>query len=185
MAIRSLWLQNVAYPARFDRQLIAEAFGSRQMVLRGLVVTQHATGDNTVDISTGAATVIGDDVANQGLYLLVNEDPVSGFAMPALPGSNSRYDMISLRVNDPQAGGPVGDNGTFVVTQGAVAVTPVAPTPPTSAIPLYLVKRTAGDPAILSSMITDIAARGLWPYTISTSGPPAILPDNYLWVQVS
>lgn len=180
-----LWMQNGSYPARFDRLLIQRAFGDRELVLSGLVVTQNGAGDVSVNVALGSATVIGDDQTDQGMYL-VWMDANQNVPMPAVPGATKRIDLLSLRINDPQAGGPVGNNATWVITQGAVSASPVAPATPTSAIPIAQVLRTAGDAAILTAQITDVAARaGGWPYQISTAAVPAKLPPNYLYVKVA
>lgn len=179
-----MWLQNGSYPARYDRIVIQKAFGDRELVLSGLTVAQHGAGDLTVDVAIGAATVQGDDQTNQGMYV-VFVDTVQNLAMPAAPGANKRIDLISLRVNDPQAGGPAGDNATLVVTQGSVSASPVAPATPTSAIPLVQVLRTAGDAAVLTAQFTDVAQRGVWPYTVSTASVPAKLPANYVYFKVA
>lgn len=184
MANLTLWLQNGSYPARYDRQFIQHAFGSREMAFNGLQVSQNGAGDVSVNIAIGAAVIQGDDQANQGMYLVVH-DAISNVPMPAVPGSNKRIDEIALKVNDPQAGGSVGDNATWVVTQGTVAANPVAPTTPQSAIAVAHVLRTAGDAAILTAQITDLLARGNWPYEVSLAAVPAKLPPNYLYAQVS
>lgn len=179
-----LWLQNGSYPARYDRQFIERAFGRREMAFDGFTVTQHGAGDVSVDVSLGAGTVLGDDQAGQGMYLVVM-DATANVSFPAVPGSNKRIDRLSLKVNDPQAGGSVGDNATWVVTQGSVSATPVAPTTPDSALAVADVLRTAGDSAILTVQLTDLLARGVWPYIVSLSAVPAKLPPNYLYVQVA
>ncbi len=188
MAINGLWMQNGIYPARHDRQFIRRAFGHREIVFEGLVVSQNGAGNVSVNISVGGATIQGDDQSDQGMYLPWS-DTIVNLTMPAVPGSNKRIDLVSLRVNDPNAGGPVGDNFTFVVTQGSVSATPVAPTAPTSAIVLAQVLRTAGDAAVLTSQITDVAPRipsgSTWPYAISTSAVPAKLPPGFLFIKVA
>ncbi len=179
-----LWMQNGEYPAQYDRQLVQRAFGGREMVFDGLGVTQNGAGAVSVVVSAGSCVVQGDDEDDQGMYLIVNDDPMT-LSMPAVPGSNKRIDLISVRINDPQAGGPAGDNASLVVTQGTISATPAAPATPTSAIPIARVLRTAGDAAILTAQITDVAARGLWPYTVATAAVPAQLPPNYLYVRVN
>lgn len=180
-----LWMQNGTYPARFDRLLIQRAFGDHEIVFTGLVITQNGAGDVSVNASLGSATIMGDDQTDQGMYL-VWMDANQNVPMPAVPGSNKRIDIVSLRINDPQAGGPVGNNATWVITQGTASATPVAPTVPTSAIPIAQVLRTAGDAAVLTSQLTDVAARaGGWPYQISTGAVPAKMPGNFLYVKVA
>lgn len=177
-------MQNNTYPARYDRRLIEKAFGGREIVLDGLVVSQNGAGNVSVNISAGSAVIQGDDQTDQGMYLAIN-DAVFNLAMPAVPGSNKRIDRISFRVNDPQAGGPAGNSYSFVVTQGTVSATPVAPSTPTSAIRLVDVLRTAGDAAVLTAQLTDVASRGVYPYTVGTAAAPAVLPQNYLYVRVA
>jgi hypothetical protein len=187
MAINGLWMQNGIYPARHDRQFIRRSFGNREIVFDGLVVSQNGAGNVSVNISAGSATIQGDDQTDQGMYLPWN-DATANLVMPAVPGSNKRIDLVSLRVNDPNAGGPAGDNFTFVVTQGAVNANPVAPTAPTSAIVLAQVLCTAGDAAVLAAQITDVAPRipsgSTWPYAVSTGAVPAALPPNFLFIKV-
>jgi hypothetical protein len=84
-----------------------------------------------------------------------------------------------------QAGGAAGDNAVLAVVQGTSSATPVAPTVPASAIVLAQVLRTAGDAAVLTSMITDVGVRGAWPYTVSTAAVPSSLPPNHLYVRVA
>lgn len=181
------WMQNGTYPARYDRHVIQRAFGFREMVFDGLTVEQSAVPAASVLIRLGSCVINGDDMAGftQGAYIVVVDADVTGFAMPAVPGANKRIDLISLRVNDPQAGGPAGNNATFVVTQGVVSATPVAPANPTSAIALVTVLRTAGDASILNAQITDVAGRGVWPYTVGTAAVPSKLPPNYAYIRVA
>lgn len=179
-----LWMQNPDYPARYDRQLIARCFGSRELVFDGLVVSQNGGGDVSVNVSAGAVLVQGDDQVNQGMYLVVI-DAVENVAMPAVPGADKRIDLVVVQVNDPQAGGAAGDDATLDVVQGTPAANPSPPATPDSAYVLAQVLRTAGDTAVLTAQITDVAARGVWPYTVSTSAVPASLPPNYLYVRVS
>lgn len=180
-----LWMQNGTYPARFDRQLIKRTFGDREIVFDGLVIAPTSpTPNGNVSISVGSCTVQGDDQTDQGMYLVVNDAAIAQ-TMPAVPGSTKRIDLISLAINDPQAGGRTGNNATIIVTQGTVSGTPVQPTAPVSSISLAAVLRTAGDTAITAGMITDLAGRGLWPYTVATAAAPAKLPPNYLYVRVA
>lgn len=181
------WLQNGSYPARYDRLTLQKLFGDRELVFNGLQVTQNGAGAQNVNISLGAACIIGDDQTDQGLYVVLVDANVSAFGSPSFnpPGANKRIDVVSLRINDPQAGGPAGDNASFVVTQGVVSASPAVPATPTSAIALAQVLRTAGDGAVLTAHITDVRPLGMWPYTISTAAVPASLPPNYLYVKVA
>jgi len=178
-----LWLQNGTYPARYDRQLISAVFGGREIVLAGLAVSQNGGGDVSVNVSIGSCVVQGDDQAAQGMYLVV-VDAVYNLAMPAVPGADKRIDVISMRINDSQAGGPAGDTATLVVTQGVAAASPAVPATPTSALAIARVLRTAGDTAVLTAQLTDVRPLGAWPYTVSTAAVPTTLPPNYLYVRV-
>lgn len=179
-----LWLQNAAYPARWDRQLIAEVFGWRERITRGLLVTQNGAGDNTVNVSPGVFIVVGDDQPNQGMGLGVFEE-VENVAMPAAPATDQRVDLIVATMNDPQAGGPAGSNATISVVQGVASGSPTPPTVPTSAVEVARVLRSAGDGAVLDAAITQTGPRGTFPYTVSTAPVPATLPPNDLYIRVS
>lgn len=177
-----LWMQNGSYPARSDRQLVSAVFGGRERLLSGLVVSQNGAGDLSVNISEGACVVQGDDQPDQGMYLVVVDD-VYNQAMPAAPGSNKRIDLVTIKVNDPQAGGSAGNNATVVIVQGGVAAFPSAPAVPSSSIVLAQVLRTVGDGSVLTSMITDVGPRGMFPYTVSTSNPSGVGVVGDLWVK--
>jgi hypothetical protein len=179
-----MWLQNPDYSAQLDRQLVQTLVGSREQIVEGLVVTQHSTGNLSVDVSEGRCLVQGDDQTDQGIYVVV-VDADTNLVMPAAPGSNKRIDLVVVQVNDVQAGGAAGDNAVLAVVQGTSSATPVAPTVPASAIVLAQVLRTAGDAAVLTSMITDVGVRGAWPYTVSTAAVPSSLPPNHLYVRVA
>lgn len=158
-----VWLQNGTYPARIDRIFADVLFGEGVMAVSAgdLRVTQRGAGANvSVDIAGGRACITGDDTADQGNYLVRNDATVN-LVMPAAPGANKRIDVVFVRVNDPAAGGPAGDNATFGYVSGVVAAAPVAPATPTSAIALAQVLRTAGDVSITNAMITDVRAQAL------------------------
>lgn len=178
-----MWLQNPDYPAKLDRQLVQTLLGSREQVFEGLVVTQHSTGDLSVDVSEGRCAIAGDDEPDSGYYVVV-VDANANVAMPAAPGSNKRIDLLIVQVNDPNAGGAAGDNAVLTYVSGTSSATPVAPSTPASALVLASVLRTAGDAAVLTAHITDVAPRGSWPYTVSTAAVPATLPPNHLYVRV-
>lgn len=186
MAGYCLWLQNAAYPARYDRQLIAEVFGWREFILRGLVVGQDGVGTGSVVVTAGAAVIIGDDEPNQGMGLAVFEADET-VAMPVAPptAGDSRIDLIVVQMNDPQAGGSAGDNATFAVVEGTAASgTPSAPPVPDSAVVVARVLREAAEGAVLEDAITNVGPRGTFPYTVSTAPVPASLPPGHLYVRV-
>lgn len=178
-----VWLQGGVYAARIDRQLTQRAFGSREIVFDGFVGSQLGTPAPSLQLTAGSCVIQGDDQTDQGMYLVVL-DAVMTQAFPAVPGTDKRVDLLSIRVNDPNALGPAGNNATVVITQGVVSATPVAPAAPTTAIPILTVLRTSTDSAILNAQITDVAGRGVWPYTVSAAAVPVRLPPNYLYVRI-
>jgi hypothetical protein len=140
-----------------DRNLV-DIFFTEGVINPGggaLLVAATSPTSNSVTIAAGRGVIQGDDEANQGKYLCVNEG-VLNLICSAAPVSDSRYDLVYLRVNDPVAGGPAGDNAEILVLEGTPAGSPVVPTTPTTAIPLARILRTSGDTAITSGMITDM-----------------------------
>jgi microcystin-dependent protein len=154
-----IWIQTSGgvptYPARLDRMLAYQTF--TEGVLSGFLVSQRALGANmTLDISAGYAVIYGDDQANQHAYV-INDDAadLSAVTIAAAPGSQSRIDLVYVRINDPNAGGPAGNNFTFGVVTGTAAASPTVPALPTSAIPLATVLIAVGNSSVIDSMITD------------------------------
>lgn len=104
-----------------------------------LKVSQRAAGANlSVDIAAGDCIVQGDDQANQGNYD-VRSDAVVNLTGFSAPGSNSRYDLVVMQVNDPNAGGAAGDNAVIVRVAGTAAASPAIPAVPNSALLLAIV----------------------------------------------
>lgn len=172
-----IWLQNGTYPARLDRAFIDRVMRGAERVFDGLEVTQDGAGSFNVVVAAGAAAIVGDDTALQGMYF-VRVTQAETVAVPASPGSGTRTDSVILRINDPQAGGGAGDNGVIECITG----TSIPPT----AVLLATIARTNTEGAILSAAITDARPLGNYPYTVSTSNPPGnIGVDGDLWVTVA
>lgn len=153
---KPLWMQNNTYPARLDRGLFAQLWDEGVMDLTALKVTQRAAGANfTVDVSIGDAVVTGDDQTDQGNYL-VKATAVENATITAAPGSNSRYDIVCLRINDPNAGGNTGDTASIVVTAGTVSASPTVPATPASSLLLAIIGPiTSATSSITNAIITD------------------------------
>jgi len=152
-----IWLQNGVYSARLDRNLI-DLFFTEGVLAPGAgdyEVTENSPASNSVLIGAGRAVITGDDEADQGKYLVKSTGTLT-LSLSAAPVSDARIDLIYLRVNDPTAGGPAGDNGTIEVLEGAVSSSPVTPTLPTTAIPLAQILRSVGDTFVDNGMITDL-----------------------------
>jgi len=159
-----LFQQNRTYSARVTRQFV-ELIGTEGVIgPTALAVSQRSAGAAmSVDVAAGKAFVAGDDQANQGTYLIVNEATVELPITPADP-SNSRIDAVILQVRDPNAGGPAGDDVIVTVLTGTPAASPVPPSVPASAILLASVVVPAAATSITDSDITDertFAAAGL------------------------
>ncbi len=151
------WLQNGSYSARLDR-IFSDIMFTEGVLRPG--VGQFAVGPSSptamsVTIAAGYACVQGDDQADQGKYL-VRSTAVETRSITAAPGSGSRIDLVCLRINDPDAGGPAGNNATLVVVPGTPSGSPVPPATPTSAIVLAEVTVAAGTTAITAGMISDV-----------------------------
>jgi hypothetical protein len=168
------WLQNGTYSARLDR-IFADSLLTEGVMRPGagqLLVTQRGAGvDDSVDIAAGYAVISGDDTPDQGNYIVRNTATVN-LPAAAAPVANSRIDLVCLRVNDPAAGGPVGDDAQFVYVSGVAAGSPVPPATPTSAIALARVLRTVGDTTVVDANITDArpASLTLLSNTLTTAG---------------
>jgi hypothetical protein len=150
-------LQGGTYSARQDRSLLDVIFTEGVIDPGGsaLLVAERAIGANdTVDVAAGAAIITGDDEADQGKYYVRNTTTVNVAFTPA-PGVDQRIDLLVLQVNDPTAGGEAGNDATFVIVEGTVAETAVAPAVPDTAIPLAEVLRLSTDTTIINARITD------------------------------
>lgn len=171
------WLQAGVYPARLDRHVIEEVFRRKNRVMRGLQVTERAAGANfTVDISAGSGVVLGTTQADQGAYI-IRSTGTENLVVPSTPASD-QVDSIYAVVNDPNAGGPVGDDFEFVYVESGGGV-------PNDSILLATIARTTGESAILSAAITDQRPLGEWSWTVGTAVPSHKAPDGDLYVQVS
>lgn len=169
-------MQAGTYAARLDRHVIEELFRSRNRVLRGLRVTPRAAGANfSVDITAGSAVILGTTQADQGAYL-VRMTTDENIEVPATPAV-ARVDTMYIVINDPNAGGPAGDNFDFVyVEEGDPA--------PADSIALATIARSPSESAILSGAITDLRPVGEWSWTVGTGVPTHNAPEGDLYIQV-
>lgn len=154
-----LYLQTKNYSARHDRFLTGYLLteGVTDAGAGELRVTQRAQGATmSVDVAAGSAVVDGDDAPLQGAYL-VRVTATENVPIPAPPVSNSRIDLVVLRVRDSTAtGGPESSDGaTLEVVQGVAAPSPAPPDTPPTALPLARVTVTAGMVNVVNANITD------------------------------
>lgn len=156
MAFDPLWLQNLDYPARLDRMVFDQLWSEGVLALSSLAVSQSSPTGMSVQVAAGVAVIQGDDQPFQGKYLVRNEAATTGVAIAAAPGTGSRHDLVVLRVNDPNAGGPAGDDAVVQVITGTPSGSPVDPAVPNTALLLARVRVPAGTGAITNSLIDDL-----------------------------
>lgn len=156
MAFESLWLQNVDYPARQDRIFADNLFTEGILGAGSLAVAQSSPTAMSVQVAAGVGVVQGDNQAFQGKYLCREQAATTGVTIAAAPGSGQRNDLIVLRVNDPNATGPAGNNAVIAVVAGTPSLTPVDPAVPASALVLARVRVPAGTGVITNALIDDL-----------------------------
>jgi microcystin-dependent protein len=157
MPVQPLWLQNIDYPARWDRSLFDNLWENEGVIgTTSFAVTQRAIPAMSVDVAAGVAVVQGDDQAFQGKYLCREEAVTSAVTITAAPGSGTRHDIVVLKVNDPNAGGAAGNNAVIQVVTGVASGSPVDPAIPASALPLARVRVASGTGTITNAMIDDL-----------------------------
>lgn len=163
------WMQatpgdtDVEYSASADRAAVLGAMFSREGVFdpRGgqMAVTQRAAGANfTVDVAAGRAAILGDDISDQGTYVVTNTTTYS-VTIPAPPASGTRTHRIIARVRDHSADASWAAN-TYDWRPDIVPDTGTGLQPePDSAITLATVAVPAGAGSVTNAMITDLRQR--------------------------
>lgn len=136
-------------------QFVRNADGSpRTGVLGGFPSIVTTTAGMTVNVAAAAF------VSTRGVADGVNRETNDGtvaVTIPAAPGSNSRFDLISVKHNDADAGDgsslPV-----FVVTSGSAAASPTVPATPTGCEPLATLRIYSGTVATNggSNVLTNV-----------------------------
>ncbi len=159
-----LWMQLTAYPARIDRAL-ADATLATEGRLWGLAVTQRGAGANlSVDVSGGAAAIIGDDQVFQGKYVAVSRGTTNVPTQPPpTSASQKRLDLLVMAIVDTQAGaaGATSQGVLRWVMGTATTGSPSAPALPSSAIELARVLLNYGDTSILNVDIDQATSRAV------------------------
>lgn len=151
------WMQGGTYVAQQDRINSRAADWDEGVDSRAdLKVVQRAAGANmSVDVAVGSCVITGDDQVNQGNYDVFNDAVfnLTGFTAPV---SNSRYDIVGMQLNDPNAGGAAGSNAVITRVVGTAAASPVIPAIPNSFLPLAIVGPIlTSTTSIPNSMIHD------------------------------
>lgn len=169
MALQPLWLQEVDYPARWDRILFDNIFDEGILGPASFAVTQSSAPAMTVDVAAGVAIVAGTDQAFQGKYMVREENPTTGITIAAAPGSGQRNDIVVIQIRDSNAGGAAGDDAIITVVQGTASLSPVDPTLPDSTYALARVRVPAGTGSIVNSLIDDLRAESTFAHPIIDS----------------
>lgn len=118
-----------------------------------LKATQRAAGANfSVDVSAGRAVVAGDDVSNQGPYM-VESTAIENLVIPSPPVSGTRTHRVVAQVRDKL------HNGAYTTYDWVLQVLEDTgsgtPAVPASAIGLARVAVTAGQSSVTTANITD------------------------------
>lgn len=149
-------LQNVSTLNADDfRGLIQGLVPTEGILASGhLAVTQNGTPNMTVNVSAGAAVIVGDDTpATQGSYFARNDATVN-LAIAAADPTNPRKDLVILQVRDSFYSGANDDARLFVVT-GTPAASPAEPSLPNNSLKLAVVTVAAAASSITTAAITD------------------------------
>jgi hypothetical protein len=165
-----LWLQGGSHTAENDRlgtQLITGISGVADAVAAlpqtaGTTCTGDfavtATGSGLgVSIAAGGAFVLGTSTSTQGMYTVYNDGAVT-LTLGTAPASNTRIDLIVLRINDAAYAGST-NSVTLEVVAGTAAGSPVAPTVPVSSIALCQILVGTNATTLSNSVITDRRSR--------------------------
>lgn len=157
-----IFIQQGEYSARLTRNITSllakEGVVGDTLDNAGFQVSQRAVSPAMqVDVTAGRAFVDGDDIPNQGNYLVVVEELVEVAVDPA-DSTDDRLDLLVLRVLDSDAG-VVGDEAQLQLITGVPDPLPVLPALPDTCIPLAQVLVQANVIAILDADLTDL--RGL------------------------
>lgn len=153
-----LYLQSEAHPAEDFRRFFTALFGDRAGVLTStdLAVTEKSgTPDMSVDVAAGSVIVAGSSDTYQGHYFAENRG-TTNVTITAADGTNSRYDLIVVRIQDSGHDGGSTDTVSIEVVTGTAAATPLFPTVPASSFVLATVLVPNGASTITNSDITDI-----------------------------
>ncbi len=137
----ALWMQNVDYPASWDRVLI-DALYQNEGVIDGFVVSPD--GDLDIQVTGGRAIVQGDEVVGQGKYL-IDQDATVSLTLASVGVNRTEY--VWLSVNDTAVSGGRAGNNITIQTSTTI--------PPDSALLLATLTLPLGASTITSGMIAD------------------------------
>jgi hypothetical protein len=151
----------------------------------GLKVTQRGAGANfSVDMAAGRAAVQGDDVADQGVYL-IRSTATENVVTPTAPGSGTRVHRMVAQIRDKT------HNGAWTVYDWVPLLLEDTgsgtPAVPNSALPLARISIAAGQANVSNANITDdrvdaALLSGKPPQVSSDAGrPPNPFVSQQIW----
>lgn len=160
---RPLWQQPsvgdpaITYTAQQDRNMLIRALVSREGIFdydtSAPIVRQRAAGANvSIDIAPFRGAVVGDDVANQGTYIIWNDATLNWTtAVPSPPASGTRRHRVVIRVRDEL------HNGTWSTYDAVPAILADTgsgtPAEPATAITVGFINQGVGQTNIATSML--------------------------------
>lgn len=139
----------------------ASALNSRTGVTT--VPTLTSTGNFTATVSAFTCIIDGTSNALQGSYPVANDAAATVTISAA--NTQARIDLISLQIEDTAYDSSGFSRGQFVVTAGTPSGSPVAPSTPANAIPLWTVPVAANATSVVFSSATAV-----FPYTATSGG---------------
>lgn len=167
LALTGLWVPNSAMNVR-----------------TGLTSTPVLTGTGNFTATVGPFTAVIDGTSNalQGAYPIANDTAATVTITAA--NTQPRIDLISLQIQDSNYDATGQLRGTFVVTPGTPAGSPVAPAAPANCIPLWTVPVAANATSITWGSATAVYQRtatagGIVPVGVSTDKPAAVNGVQY------
>lgn len=140
-----LWLDAASYSAREDREALALIV--TEGLISGGAVTPRAAGANmSVDVAELVAAIAGDEVPDQGVYV-VRSDADENVTVAAADPNDARTDLLVARVRDASGADPGAANDWVLEV---IAGTPggAAATLPDTALQLGTITVPAGAVAI-------------------------------------
>lgn len=146
-----LWRQALQAATQFEQGPVSPG---------DLKVTASSPASLVLNIASGSAVIVGNEIANQGSYFGVNvgADTVT----LAAGGGTDRWDLIMAEVQDPTFSGspwshsPATDQLVYSVVESNVSSGTTQPPLNVSAIPLARVHIPAGASSISNANITDL-----------------------------
>lgn len=139
----------------------ASALNSRTGVTSVPVLT--GTGNFTATVGPFTCVIDGTSNSLQGSYPVAND--VATTVTIGAANTQARIDLISLQIQDNAYDSSGQQRGIFVVTAGTPSGSPVAPSTPANAIPLWTVPVGAN-----ATSITWASATAVFPYTAASGG---------------